>query len=265
MRHELVHRTNSAAKCNCRGKHQTRDNNRAWRKDDAQLTLIITMPAFGDSTIPMLISKNKSVNKVSLAAQQLFEGHDCTIRTAEKLSSQKYSILTGYKLCFFWGCPISVKGPSTRAWWCWFSRTTPLKSLLGSLPMLSLRDCRSFDLCHIPRILRNPLTCVFSVCFRLSITKRENRKPWKERQGKYIVPCLHSISYHYADGPLEFRKSWISVWPREHEKSSPDCSEQSFGLNRCSRRWNRRLIPLPRPYKKGSWSEGCRPQTHANS
>jgi hypothetical protein len=34
--------------------------------------------------IPMFISKNKNFDKASLAAQQLFDGHDYTIRTAEK-------------------------------------------------------------------------------------------------------------------------------------------------------------------------------------
>jgi hypothetical protein len=38
-------------------------------KDDAQLTLITAISAFGDSTIPMLISKNKTVDKVSLTVQ----------------------------------------------------------------------------------------------------------------------------------------------------------------------------------------------------
>jgi hypothetical protein len=51
-------------------------------KDDAQLTLVTAISAFSDSTIPMFISKNKTFDEVSLAAQQLFEGHDCTIRTA---------------------------------------------------------------------------------------------------------------------------------------------------------------------------------------
>jgi hypothetical protein len=46
------------------------------------LTLITAISAFGDSTIPIFISKNKIFDKVSLAAQQLFEGYEYTIRTA---------------------------------------------------------------------------------------------------------------------------------------------------------------------------------------
>jgi hypothetical protein len=51
-------------------------------KGDTQLMLITATSAFGDSTIPMFISKNKTFDKVSLPAQQLFEGHNYTIRTA---------------------------------------------------------------------------------------------------------------------------------------------------------------------------------------
>jgi hypothetical protein len=53
-------------------------------KTDVQLTLITAISALGDSTIPMPISTNKTFDKVSLAAQQLFEGHDYTSRAAEK-------------------------------------------------------------------------------------------------------------------------------------------------------------------------------------
>jgi hypothetical protein len=42
-------------------------------KDDAQLTLITAISAFGGFTIPVFISKNKTFKKVSLPAQQLFE------------------------------------------------------------------------------------------------------------------------------------------------------------------------------------------------
>jgi hypothetical protein len=50
------------------------------------LTFITAVSAFGDTTIPMFISKNKTFDKVSLAAQQLFEGRDYTTHTAEKIS-----------------------------------------------------------------------------------------------------------------------------------------------------------------------------------
>jgi hypothetical protein len=53
-------------------------------KDNAQLTLITANSAFGDSTVPRFISKNKTVEKASLAVQKLFEWHDYTIRIAEK-------------------------------------------------------------------------------------------------------------------------------------------------------------------------------------
>jgi hypothetical protein len=40
--------------------------------------------AFGDSTYPYFISENKTFEKPALEAQQLFEGHDYTIRTSPK-------------------------------------------------------------------------------------------------------------------------------------------------------------------------------------
>jgi hypothetical protein len=52
-------------------------------KDNGQLTLITAISAFGDSMMLMFISTNKIFDKVSLAAQQLFEGYDHNIRTAE--------------------------------------------------------------------------------------------------------------------------------------------------------------------------------------
>jgi hypothetical protein len=53
--------------------------------DDAQLTLITAISAFGDSRISTFISTNKAFEKVSLAAQQLFEGHNYTIDTAKNI------------------------------------------------------------------------------------------------------------------------------------------------------------------------------------
>jgi hypothetical protein len=53
-------------------------------RDDAQLTLLTAISAFGDSTYPDSISKNKTFDKTALEAQQLFEGHDYTIRTSPK-------------------------------------------------------------------------------------------------------------------------------------------------------------------------------------
>jgi hypothetical protein len=53
-------------------------------RDDAQLTLITATSAFGHSTYPYLISKSKTFKKTTLEAQQLFEGHDYTIRMTPK-------------------------------------------------------------------------------------------------------------------------------------------------------------------------------------
>jgi hypothetical protein len=53
-------------------------------RDDAQLTLLTAISAFGDSTYPLFISKLKTFEKTVLADQKLYEGHDYTIRSAPK-------------------------------------------------------------------------------------------------------------------------------------------------------------------------------------
>jgi hypothetical protein len=100
MRYELVHRKTAPPNVIVAASTKSRTVTVPEEKDDAQLTLITVISASGDFTIPMFISKNKTFDKVSLAAQQLFERHDCTIRTAEKLSLLKCFLLTGYKMCF---------------------------------------------------------------------------------------------------------------------------------------------------------------------
>jgi CYTH domain-containing protein len=53
-------------------------------RDDAQLTLLTAISAFRDSTYSYFISKNKTFEKTALEAQQLFEGHDYTIKTSPR-------------------------------------------------------------------------------------------------------------------------------------------------------------------------------------
>jgi hypothetical protein len=53
-------------------------------RDEAQLTLLTAISAFGDSTCPLSISKLKTFEKVLLAAKILYEGHDCAIRSAPR-------------------------------------------------------------------------------------------------------------------------------------------------------------------------------------
>jgi hypothetical protein len=53
-------------------------------RDDAELTLLTALSAFGDSTYPYFISKNKTFEKTALEGQQLSESHDYTIRTSPK-------------------------------------------------------------------------------------------------------------------------------------------------------------------------------------
>jgi hypothetical protein len=56
----------------------------AAMRDDAQMTLLTAISAFGDSIPPLIISKNQTFEKVLLADRELYEGHDYTIRTAPK-------------------------------------------------------------------------------------------------------------------------------------------------------------------------------------
>jgi hypothetical protein len=53
-------------------------------RDDAQLTLLTVISAFGDSTCPLFISKLKTFEKALLAAQKFYEGHDYTIQSAPR-------------------------------------------------------------------------------------------------------------------------------------------------------------------------------------
>jgi hypothetical protein len=132
-------------------------------------------------------------------------------------------------MCFSRGCPISMKGRRTRARWCWASMAASLTSLLGSLPMLSLRDCRSFDLGHIPHRLRNPLTSVLSVSLRQSIAKRETLKPWTEREenvncnkklGTYNATLWQNI-FSNPSVPLSMRNIFYRVCGPEFSSHQP--------------------------------------------
>jgi hypothetical protein len=53
-------------------------------RDDAQLTLLTAISAFGDSTRPLFISKLKTFEKALLAAQKVDEGHDYAIRSVPR-------------------------------------------------------------------------------------------------------------------------------------------------------------------------------------
>jgi hypothetical protein len=48
---------------------------------DSQLTLLAGISAFGDSTPPFFISKNKMFETYPLSELEIYEGHDYTIRT----------------------------------------------------------------------------------------------------------------------------------------------------------------------------------------
>jgi hypothetical protein len=53
-------------------------------RDDAQLTLLLVISEFGNSTSPYFISQNKRFEKTARGAQQLFESGDHAIGTATK-------------------------------------------------------------------------------------------------------------------------------------------------------------------------------------
>jgi hypothetical protein len=54
------------------------------KRNDAQLTLLMAISEFGDSTCPLFISKLKTFEKAFLAAQKLYEGHCYAIRSAPR-------------------------------------------------------------------------------------------------------------------------------------------------------------------------------------
>jgi hypothetical protein len=64
-------------------------------RDDAQLTLLTVISAFGDSTCPLFISKLKTFEKAPLAAQKLSEGHDYAIQSASRMFITEVLSLSG--------------------------------------------------------------------------------------------------------------------------------------------------------------------------
>jgi hypothetical protein len=69
-------------------------------RDDAQLTPLTAISVFGYSTYPCFISKNKTFEKTALEAQQLFEGHDYTIRTSLKTFITETLLLDWIEMVF---------------------------------------------------------------------------------------------------------------------------------------------------------------------
>jgi hypothetical protein len=53
-------------------------------RDGSQLTMLVAISAFGDSTPPMFISKNKTFLNEAFAEQQLYHDHDYVIRNSAK-------------------------------------------------------------------------------------------------------------------------------------------------------------------------------------
>jgi hypothetical protein len=69
-------------------------------RDNAELTLLMAISAFGDSTYPYFISKSKAFEKTTLEAQQLFEGHDSTTRMSPKTFLTETLFIDGIEMMF---------------------------------------------------------------------------------------------------------------------------------------------------------------------
>jgi hypothetical protein len=69
--------------------------------DDAQLTLLTAISAFGDSIPPRIITKNRTYEKYLLAEHQLCEGHDYVIRNAAKTFITEVLFIQWMKMMFF--------------------------------------------------------------------------------------------------------------------------------------------------------------------
>jgi hypothetical protein len=68
--------------------------------DDAQLTLLTAISAFGDSTYPFFILKLKTFEKTLLTAQKRYEGHDYTIRSASRTFITEVLFIDGFERVF---------------------------------------------------------------------------------------------------------------------------------------------------------------------
>jgi hypothetical protein len=69
-------------------------------RDDAQLTLLTAISAFGDSTYPHFISKNKRFENTALKAQQRFESHNYTIKLSPKTFITETLFINWNKMVF---------------------------------------------------------------------------------------------------------------------------------------------------------------------
>jgi hypothetical protein len=68
--------------------------------DDSQLTLLTAISAFGDSTPPFFVSKNKTFEKKRLADFERYERHNSTIRTSPKTFVTEVSFVDWLKTVF---------------------------------------------------------------------------------------------------------------------------------------------------------------------
>jgi hypothetical protein len=91
-------------------------------RDNAQLTFLTAIWAFGDSAHPYFISKNKTFEQAALEAQQLFESHDYTIRMSPKMFITQTLFIDWIEMVFFCAnqlssseiCPSGPRDPSCR-------------------------------------------------------------------------------------------------------------------------------------------------------
>jgi hypothetical protein len=65
-------------------RHLAKQSGDIQTRDDSQLTFLTAISAFGDSTSPFFVSKNKTFEKKRSADFEMQEGHDYMIRAARK-------------------------------------------------------------------------------------------------------------------------------------------------------------------------------------
>jgi hypothetical protein len=69
-------------------------------RDDSQLTLLVAIYAFGDSTRPLFLFKNENFEKNRLDEQQICERQDHTIRHSSKTFMNEISFIDRLKAVF---------------------------------------------------------------------------------------------------------------------------------------------------------------------
>jgi hypothetical protein len=120
--------------------------------DNSQLTLLTTISDFDDSTLPFLVSKNKTFAEKTSADFEMHEGHDYTIRTSPKTFLTEILFVDWLKTVFLPWIETRVSECITKTKLHFLSTGMPPKSLPESWRPPVLKELSSSNSLLISRI-----------------------------------------------------------------------------------------------------------------